>query len=92
MLFSTLYVDPSASTSPYNGSSWTHAYQTLTAALAAAGSGATIRVAGSASGVTYLPTTYGSGNTLATFQMKTGVTISGGWEGLAGGTVNAGGG
>jgi hypothetical protein len=34
VLFSTLYVDPSATTSPYNGSSWSHAYQTLTAALA----------------------------------------------------------
>ncbi len=80
-----IYVDSRA---PANGPGhdWQHAYHFLRDAAASAGSGDEIRVA---QGV-YRPdrtTLYpaGTGSRYAAFQLTTGVTITGGYRGLAGG-------
>jgi predicted outer membrane repeat protein len=78
-----IYVDASA-TGDNNGSNWTNAYNYLQDALVSAASyGAEIRAA---QGI-YRPD-QGGGNVLgdrsATFQLRNGVTIKGGYAGLAG--------
>ena len=74
-----IYVDAGA-TGANNGSSWTDAYKYLQDALTAAGSGSEIRVAQG----TYKPdvdTAHpgGTGSRIATFQLKNGVSIYGGF-------------
>ncbi len=70
-----IYVD-AAATGLGTGSSWANAYNSLSAALTAAASGKEIHVADG----TYKPTT-GTDRT-ATFQLKNGVTILGGYAGF----------
>jgi predicted outer membrane repeat protein len=75
-----IYVDDSAS-GTNDGSSWTNAYIYLQDALTAAVSNDEIRVAHG----TYTPdlgTGYTQGDRNATFQLKNGVTIKGGYVGL----------
>ncbi|MBN2137438.1 MAG: right-handed parallel beta-helix repeat-containing protein [Sedimentisphaerales bacterium] len=77
-----IYVDSTAAGAD-NGSSWQNAYRSLQDAIAAAVAGAEIRVAQGA----YTPDTGAAitpGDRQATFQLKNGVTIKGGYAGLAG--------
>ncbi|HQY89163.1 MAG TPA: DUF1565 domain-containing protein, partial [Tepidisphaeraceae bacterium] len=74
-LLAILYVDLNAPTGTNDGSSWGNAFHDLHAALTAANSGDTIRVADG----TYKPTT-GADRTIA-FQLKSGVSLYGGFEG-----------
>lgn len=72
------YVDGGATQSPHDGSSWCRAYLALDAALVAASSGTTIRVA---DGV-YTPSTAGLADPrTATFRLRTGVVVEGGYAG-----------
>jgi hypothetical protein len=75
LLSATIYVDASASGPVQDGSSWADAYADLQQALAAANVGDQIHVAGG----TYKPT--GGNDRSATFQLKSGVSIEGGYAG-----------
>jgi len=78
---SVLYVDALAADEPHDGSSWCQAFLTLHEALQAAATGTTIRVAAG----TYYPNTGGLDEPRrATFQLKNGVTIEGGYAGCWG--------
>ncbi|MFI5380833.1 MAG: choice-of-anchor Q domain-containing protein, partial [Tepidisphaerales bacterium] len=74
-LLSTIYVDASSPGPTRDGTSWGNAYADLQLALGAAVSGDTIRVADGA----YRPTA--SNDRLATFALKTGVAVYGGYAG-----------
>jgi len=74
-LSGTIYVDSTSSGSGLDGSSWASAYPDLQQALAAAGSGDKIRVAGG----TYRPTA--GTDRVATFQLESGVSLRGGYAG-----------
>jgi predicted outer membrane repeat protein len=78
LLSTTFYVDYSAQSSTPNGTSWPSAFTNLQDALLAASSGDEIHVADGA----YVPTSGTDRN--ATFQLKTGVAIYGGYEGISG--------
>ena len=78
-----IYVDGNAPGPTHNGSSWANAYKHLQDALSDASSGDEIRVA---DGI-YRPDEdnihpNGSGDRTATFQLKNGVAIYGGFQGL----------
>jgi predicted outer membrane repeat protein len=77
-LLSAIYVDASAQSSTPNGASWLSAFTNLQDALSVASSGDEIRVADG----TYAPTSGADRN--ATFQLKSGVAIFGGYEGISG--------
>lgn len=64
-----IYVDPSATTAPYDGSSWAHAYQTLQAAMNTAVSGDQIWCK------------YSVYNLTPPFVLKPGVKLYGGFDG-----------
>jgi predicted outer membrane repeat protein len=73
-----LHVDQNADQTPHDGSSWCRAYVGLTEALAVAGPGTTIRVADG----TYLPDETGLADPrAATFTLRNGVTVEGGYAG-----------
>lgn len=81
-----LYVDPGASGSLHDGSSWCTAFLTLPAALGAAGSGDTIRIAKG----TYLPPTTGLPDPRsAAFYLASNVVIEGGYAGCGAPDPNA---
>jgi hypothetical protein len=81
-----LYVDASATGPTHNGSSCCNAYLDLTPALNAASAGTTIRVA---DGV-YRPNPTGLPSPRkATFQLKSGVTLAGGYAGCGAPDPNA---
>jgi len=81
-----LYVDANASGPTHNGSSWCNAYLELQPALSVAAAGTTIRVA---DGV-YRPDPSGLPNPRkATFQLKNGVTLEGGYAGCGAPDPNA---
>ncbi len=73
---SIIHVDDGASGTPLDGSSWCNAFRDLQDALAAAQAGDEIRVAAGL----YRPDR-GSGERTATFRLKNGVTLSGGFAG-----------
>jgi hypothetical protein len=75
LLSTTIYVDASSPGPTRNGAAWKTAYADLQQALAAAAPGDTVRVADG----TYKPTA-GTDRT-ATFQLKSGVTLLGGFAG-----------
>ena len=68
-----LHVDPDAPGPTHDGTTWANAYLTIETAVAFAGSGDIIRVAG---GETYKPANQGS-----SFSLKTLVSIQGGYAG-----------
>jgi len=73
-----LYVDANASGPAHDGSSWCNAYLELAPGLRAASAGTTIRVADGE----YYPDTAGFPNPRqASFQIKNGVTLEGGYAG-----------
>lgn len=76
ILSPVIYVDPRA-TGSGGGSSWADAFTDLKTALGVATAGNTIRIAG---GI-YTPTS--SGSRAATFQIKDGVSLYGGYRGVA---------
>jgi predicted outer membrane repeat protein len=78
-----IYVDANASAFNADGASWASAFPDLQQGLQVAASGDQIRVAG---GI-YKPTTTNDRN--ATFKLKTGVEIVGGYAGVNGGDPNA---
>jgi len=81
-----LYVDASATGSMHNGSTWCNGYLELTPALSVAAAGTKIRVA---DGV-YRPDPSGLPNPRkATFQLKNGVTLEGGYAGCGAPDANA---
>ena len=81
-----LYVDANASGPTHNGSTWCNAYLELQPALSVAAAGTTIRVA---DGV-YRPDPSGLPNPRqATFQVKNGVTLEGGYAGCGAPDPNA---
>lgn len=83
---SILYVDTNASGPTHNGSSWCSAYQQLHPALVIAPAGTTIRVA---DGV-YRPDPSGLPNSRqATFALKNGVIVEGGYAGCGAPDPNA---
>jgi hypothetical protein len=76
----TVYVDKDATGPTHDGSSWCNAYLTVQDALVAATAGTTIRVANG----TYTPDQGGGqtpGDRSATFQLKNGVNLEGGYTG-----------
>lgn len=73
-----IYVDVTATAGANNGASWTDAYTSLNAALTASVSGDSIWVADG----TYYPGV--AGDNAATFRLKIGVTVLGGFTGLNG--------
>lgn len=75
ILSPVIYVDPRA-TGNGGGSSWADAFTDLQTALGVAMAGNTVRIAGG----TYTPTL--SGSRAATFQLKNGVSIYGGYRGV----------
>jgi hypothetical protein len=75
LLSATLYVDANASAPLANGTTWTTAYADLQQALAVASAGDEVRVADG----TYKPTA--AGDRFATFQLKPGVMLLGGYAG-----------
>jgi hypothetical protein len=75
VLLSTIYVDSSAPGPAHDGASWTTAWIDLQQALSAAGNGDEIRVADG----TYKPTL--STDRTVSFQLKTGVSVRGGYPG-----------
>ncbi len=82
-LLTTIYVDAHATSATHNGVTWNTAYTDLQQALTASVSGDTIRVADG----TYKP---GSGTiTTVTYQLKTGVTLQGGYAGFGATNPNA---
>jgi len=81
-----LYVDANAGGPTHNGSSWCNAYLELQPALSVAAAGTTIRVA---DGV-YRPDPSGLPNPRqATFQLKNGVVVEGGYAGCGAPDPNA---
>ncbi len=72
----TVYVDPGGSCAPENGSSWCNAFSDLQDALAVATVGTEVRVAEG----TYRADR-GTGDRLATFLLKPGVVVKGGYAG-----------
>jgi hypothetical protein len=82
LMSTTIYVDANA-TGLADGSSWQDAYQNLQQALASAGAGTEIHLADG----TYYPST--SGDKSASFQMKNGVALRGGYAGVGAADPNA---
>lgn len=78
ILFADIFVDAASLAGSPTGASWSDAFTDLQSALFAAGSGDVIKIAGG----TYKPTT-GSDRT-ATFNLKSNVTIMGGYAGVNG--------
>jgi|GEM_PF-3483569 len=80
-LLATIFVDLNAPTGTNDGTSWSHAYKTLSAALVTATSGDDVRIANG----TYKP---GTART-DTFAMKAGVDLFGGYAGYGAANPNA---
>lgn len=75
-LFTVIYVDSLSTSGANTGTSWTDAFTDLQSGLATANSGDTIEIGQG----TYKPTS--STDATATFQLKNGVTILGGYAGV----------